>query len=165
MFDSRSYNRNAIQCYKRRVIDLSNQIPNRLFPECDYFNDKRDSIYAKDTCAECYRYATCLDAYKSQNPDAVISEDEVGIKETKKIYKSVIKFKDGSTQSINQKGHTSPVEAMKSLLTPHSEVPEFACVGLGDKNKGAWFYRVENVNYVTIEEAGEYEDYEDYEED
>lgn len=142
---------------------MSSNIPERLFPSCDYFNDKRDSIYARETCQECYRYSTCLNAYKSQNPGEIQdnqNQDDVddSISSKKKIYKSFIKFKDGSTQSVTQKGHTSPVEAMKSILSSQSEVPGFGCVGLADGKKGAWFYRVENVNYVTVEEDGDYED-------
>ena len=39
-------------------------IPERLYPDCDYFTSLRDSEYAKESCFECYRYNVCLDAYR-----------------------------------------------------------------------------------------------------
>ncbi|MCM1230768.1 MAG: hypothetical protein NC489_11595 [Ruminococcus flavefaciens] len=43
----------------------------KLYPDCDYFNDKRDSKYAPDNgdCEECYRWSTCIYAFmKGRTP-------------------------------------------------------------------------------------------------
>ena len=39
----------------------------KLYPDCDYFNDERDSEFAPDDgeCESCYRYKICSAAKKS----------------------------------------------------------------------------------------------------
>ena len=39
----------------------------KLYPDCDYFNDERDSEFAPDDgeCESCYRYEICSAAKKS----------------------------------------------------------------------------------------------------
>lgn len=39
----------------------------KLYPDCDYFNDERDSEFAPDTCEECYRYIICKRAYDKEH--------------------------------------------------------------------------------------------------
>lgn len=43
----------------------------KLYPDCDYFNDEKDSEYAplRETCEECYRWEICITAFmKDRRP-------------------------------------------------------------------------------------------------
>ena len=44
-------------------------VPEILYPDCDYFNDKRDDEFAPQfgDCQSCYRYSICLNAYIKEN--------------------------------------------------------------------------------------------------
>lgn len=35
----------------------------KLYPDCDYFNDDRDSNYVSHEYDECYRWGTCITAF------------------------------------------------------------------------------------------------------
>lgn len=41
----------------------------KLYPDCDYFNDKRedDSAPLNDECETCYRYEICKKSYDKEN--------------------------------------------------------------------------------------------------
>lgn len=43
----------------------------KLYPDCDYFNDEKDSEYASsgETCEECYRWEICITSFmKDKTP-------------------------------------------------------------------------------------------------
>ena len=47
----------------------------KLYPDCDYFNDERDSEYAPQDgeCESCYRYEICRKCFDKENESMVIT--------------------------------------------------------------------------------------------
>lgn len=48
----------------------------KLYPDCDYFNEKQDDHYApKDgQCDECYRWKTCIHAFMKDRKPIPVNE-------------------------------------------------------------------------------------------
>lgn len=53
------------------AADYTDEVPDELFPDCDYFDDLRDDEFSPypDGCSSCYRYDICLAYYLNKNKE------------------------------------------------------------------------------------------------